>query len=54
VQKFLPELLELIESGALRPEQIITHRLPLAEAARGYRVFDAKEEKCRKVVLIPR
>jgi threonine dehydrogenase-like Zn-dependent dehydrogenase len=53
VQKFMPELLELIESGALHPEQIITHRLPLAEAARGYKVFDEKDEKCRKVVLIP-
>jgi threonine dehydrogenase-like Zn-dependent dehydrogenase len=53
VHKYLPELLELIESGALRPEAIITHRLPLTEAARGYEVFDAKDEKCRKVVLIP-
>ena len=53
VQKFLPELLELIESGALHPEAIISHRLPLTEAARGYGVFDAKEAKCRKVVLFP-
>jgi len=44
---------ELIESGALHPEQIISHRLPLAEAARGYDVFNSKEEKCRKVVLYP-
>ena len=53
VHKYLPELLELIESGALRPQEIITHRLPLSEAAHGYQVFDAKDEKCRKVVLIP-
>ena len=52
VQKFLPELLSLIESGKLRPEQIITHMLPLAEAVRGYALFDKKEEKCRKVVLV--
>jgi threonine dehydrogenase-like Zn-dependent dehydrogenase len=53
VQRFLPELLALIEAGSLRPEEIISHRLPLAQAARGYDVFEAKEEKCRKVVLIP-
>jgi threonine dehydrogenase-like Zn-dependent dehydrogenase len=53
VQKYLPELLALIESGELHPEQIISHRLPLAEAARGYDVFDSKQEKCRKVVLFP-
>jgi threonine dehydrogenase-like Zn-dependent dehydrogenase len=51
VQRFLPELLEQIEKGTLHPERIISHRLPLVEAARGYQVFEAKEEKCRKVVL---
>jgi threonine dehydrogenase-like Zn-dependent dehydrogenase len=53
VQRHLPELLACIESGALRPEEVITHRLPLSEAPRGYRMFDKKEEECRKVVLIP-
>jgi threonine dehydrogenase-like Zn-dependent dehydrogenase len=53
VQKFMPELLELIESGALYPERIISHRLPLGEAPRGYDVFNSKEEKGRKVVLYP-
>jgi threonine dehydrogenase-like Zn-dependent dehydrogenase len=35
------------------PETIITHRMPLAEAAEGYRIFDEKEQDCRKVVLRP-
>ena len=51
VQRYLPHLLELVRSGALHPERIITHHLPLSEAARGYEIFDGKEEKCRKVVL---
>jgi threonine dehydrogenase-like Zn-dependent dehydrogenase len=51
VKKFLPDLLERIQSGQLRPEAIISHRLPLAEAAWGYRLFDGKEDRCRKVVL---
>jgi len=53
VQRFLPELLGYIEAGRLNPNVIISHRLPLAEAALGYRIFDKKEEDCRKVVLIP-
>jgi threonine dehydrogenase-like Zn-dependent dehydrogenase len=52
-QNYMPQLLEHIEQGALRPEVIITHRLPLAEAARGYEVFEKKQEACRKVVLTP-
>jgi threonine dehydrogenase-like Zn-dependent dehydrogenase len=53
VQRFLPELLERIGEGALRPEVIISHRMKLADAERGYKIFNAKEEDCRKVVLTP-
>ena len=52
-QRFMPELLEKIGNGELRPETIITHRLPLADAARGYQVFNSQDEECRKVVLTP-
>ncbi|MET4728002.1 threonine dehydrogenase-like Zn-dependent dehydrogenase [Lysobacter enzymogenes] len=53
VQKYLPELLELVAMGELRPEEIITHRMPLIEAVDGYQIFDNKEQQCPKVVLIP-
>jgi len=53
VQKLMPELLHYIQDGALRPDEIITHHLPLDQAAEGYRIFDKKEENCRKVVLTP-
>ena len=53
VQKFMPELLQHIEAGALNPELIITHTLRLGQAADGYKIFDKKEQDCRKVVLIP-
>src|SRR5690606_5131192 len=53
VQRYLPELLEHIESGALNPEAIITHRMSMEEAAEGYKIFDKKEEDCRKVILTP-
>ncbi|MET0329256.1 MAG: zinc-dependent alcohol dehydrogenase [Luteimonas sp.] len=53
VQRYMPELLDLIGEGKLDPGEIITHRLPLADAVRGYEIFDRKEEACRKVVLVP-
>ena len=53
VQKYLPELLGFIEDGKLQPDIIISHRMKLADAARGYEIFDKKEEDCRKVVLTP-
>ena len=53
VQRLMPELLKFIEAGQLHPEMIISHRLPLEAAAEGYRLFDKKEDNCRKVVLTP-
>lgn len=51
VKKYLDELLGYIQSGVLHPEQIISHHLPLAEAPEGYRLFNEKQQNCRKVVL---
>jgi threonine dehydrogenase-like Zn-dependent dehydrogenase len=53
VQRHMPELLEHIRSGALRPELIISHHLRLDDAARGYELFDNCADDCRKVVLTP-
>jgi threonine dehydrogenase-like Zn-dependent dehydrogenase len=53
VQRFMPELLQFIEEGKLHPDVIISHRLPLEQAAEGYKMFDKKEDNCRKVVLTP-
>jgi len=44
-------LLGLVASGRLDPTPVITHHLPLADAAEGYRMFDARE--ATKVVLRP-
>jgi threonine dehydrogenase-like Zn-dependent dehydrogenase len=53
VQKFMPELLSFIEEGKLQPDAIITHKMKLADAAEAYKIFDKKEEECRKVFLTP-
>ena len=53
VQRYLPELLSHIEAGRLSPEAIVTHRMSLEDAAEGYKIFDKKQEDCRKVILTP-
>ena len=53
VHRYLPELLEHIETGRLQPDAIISHRLSLEQAAEGYKIFDKKQEDCRKVILTP-
>lgn len=53
VHRFVKELLNVIENGDIHPEDIITHRLPLAEAPHAYKMFADKEDNCRKVVLYP-
>jgi threonine dehydrogenase-like Zn-dependent dehydrogenase len=44
-------LLGRLASGELDPTPVVTHRLPLAEAAEAYRLFDSRE--AAKVVLAP-
>lgn len=33
------------------PSFVVTHRLPLSDAARGYELFHDKADQCEKVVL---
>lgn len=53
VQAYWFKLLDLIKQGKLTPEMVITHELPLTEAAHGYKIFNEKTDNCVKVVLKP-
>ncbi len=53
VQQHMPKLLKHILAGELTPDTVISHRMPLIDAAQGYKLFDQKEQDCRKVVLLP-
>ncbi len=53
VQRYWGQLLERVERGDIDPSFVITHRLPLSEAPRGYEMFNNKEDACIKVVLEP-
>ena len=52
-QRYIPELMPLIESGRLDPTEIITHRMALDDGVKGYEIFDAHEDDVLKVVLTP-
>lgn len=53
VHKYLPRLLKHIQNGDLDPTFVITHRLRLDEAAKGYRIFSENKSDVIKVVLTP-
>ena len=51
VHRYLRPLLDRIMSGQIDPTFIITHTMPLSEAARGYKIFNEKQDNCEKIVL---
>jgi threonine dehydrogenase-like Zn-dependent dehydrogenase len=51
--RYMEPLLEKVQNGEIDPSFIITHRLPLEDAPRGYEMFKHKEDNCIKVVLKP-
>jgi threonine dehydrogenase-like Zn-dependent dehydrogenase len=53
VQRYLQPLLERVRNGDIDPSFVITHRLALDEAPRGYELFKRKQDGCIKVVLKP-
>jgi S-(hydroxymethyl)glutathione dehydrogenase / alcohol dehydrogenase len=50
---YLPQLYNMITEGVFDPGDIITHKLSLDEAEKGYEVFDTKTDGCIKVILKP-
>jgi threonine dehydrogenase-like Zn-dependent dehydrogenase len=53
VHRYVPALLDRIRKGEIDPSFVVTHRIPLSDAARGYEMFRAKQDGCIKVVLDP-
>lgn len=53
VHKYTSLLLSMIEEGKLDTTFLISHRLPLEDAARAYRNFHDKQDEWTKVVLKP-
>ena len=53
VQRYTKPLLDKIEDGTIDTTFLISHRLPLEDAARGYKNFREEQDSWTKVVLKP-
>jgi threonine dehydrogenase-like Zn-dependent dehydrogenase len=53
VHRYLRPLLERVANGDIDPSFVVTHRMQLSDAPRGYETFKNKEDDCVKVVLKP-
>ncbi|CAA9310158.1 MAG: Threonine dehydrogenase and related Zn-dependent dehydrogenases [uncultured Gemmatimonadaceae bacterium] len=51
VQRYMKPLLERIQRGEIDPTMVITHTMPLDQAAHGYKIFNDKLDHCEKIVL---
>ncbi|SIS54631.1 zinc-dependent alcohol dehydrogenase [Salimicrobium flavidum] len=49
----MPKLYDMVERKEFDPTDIITHSLPIEDAAKGYDIFDKKEDGNIKVILKP-
>jgi threonine dehydrogenase-like Zn-dependent dehydrogenase len=52
-QRYLKPLLDRIQKGEIDPSFVITHRMSLDDAPRGFDIFLNKQDECMKVVLTP-
>ncbi|WP_338466536.1 alcohol dehydrogenase family protein [Novosphingobium sp. ZN18A2] len=53
VPEELPALFPLVQSGRLKPEKYVSHRMSLRDGAEAYRLFEAREAGALKFVLRP-
>jgi threonine dehydrogenase-like Zn-dependent dehydrogenase len=53
VQRYMRPLLQRIEKGEIDPSFVVTHRMSLDDAPRGYEMFTNKQDECIKIVLKP-
>jgi S-(hydroxymethyl)glutathione dehydrogenase/alcohol dehydrogenase len=53
VQIYIYHSMNLVQTGKVTLNDIITHTLPLSEVPHGHDIFKKKEDNCVKVVLKP-
>ncbi|MEW2430753.1 zinc-dependent alcohol dehydrogenase [Micromonospora sp. NPDC047644] len=51
VQRYTGPLLERIQRGEIDPSFIVSHRMSLRDAPKGYKIFQKKQDDCTKVLL---
>lgn len=53
VHRYIDELEKMVLEGRIILDDIISHRMPLADAPKAYQIFNDKKDDCVKVVLKP-
>ncbi|HEV7700186.1 MAG TPA: zinc-dependent alcohol dehydrogenase [Pyrinomonadaceae bacterium] len=53
VKRYLPKLMDHIQKGDIDPSFVITHKMKLEDAPKGYEMFKNHDEGCIKIVLNP-
>lgn len=51
VHRYIRPLLDRITAGQIDPSFVFTHRFPLKDAEKAYKLFDSKQDGCIKVLL---
>nr|WP_228532673.1 zinc-dependent alcohol dehydrogenase [Micromonospora sp. ANENR4] len=52
-QRYIPMLLDRVAAGEIDPGYLATHPMSLEQGARGYEIFEKKEDGCLRTVLHP-
>lgn len=52
-RRYIPELINLVASGAVEPDQVLTNRSTMVSAIEAYEAFDARASGWTKVELMP-
>jgi len=52
-RKYIPHLIELVQSGTVTPSKVITQMAPLTDAIEAYKAFDLRKHGWIKVELVP-
>lgn len=52
-RRYIPMLIELVQSGSVKPERLITNVEPLSSATEAYKLFDERQPGWIKVELLP-
>ncbi len=52
-QRYMSQMLQHVQAGNLDPSFLLTHRMSLEDAPRGYELFKKKEDGCLRAVFTP-
>ena len=52
-RRYIPDLVEMVRTGAIDPQQVLTQQEPLTSAIEAYKAFDTRQPGWIKVELEP-